>query len=332
MPSRCCAQLTQANIDKEFFLILPSSMTVHIHDAPKWLKLLDQYVRKTHPSLWNPKTTFRWSSTIGHLEQNEGGENRFSPGRLPGHGQIVVENSQTKGKAVIEVAVLPLDGADARFGRRVDMQPGGHDLLFIFPALCEAVRSPCGIEYAKVSPIKKPRPNLQGVAPKDRLDEIARHENRRIDVAFQHVRPQTVLDAISTQSPDYRWLRQGGVIDLIPKPGKGWETKGDSILDRQFKGPLSMPGTTASKAMELLMEAVGREMGINISSAHAALGPAAPSPGLERPEPTISITLSNCVLRECLNEIARADGQAIWHFGPLLPSGYAYRLSRWGRN
>jgi hypothetical protein len=271
-PAGCPAQGETPAVDRQYFLILPISLRTHIFDAPTSLRLLDEHVRRDHPELWNPKTSFKWSCTIGRLAQDSGMENLFYSGYQPGNGEIVIEDVVTGGRSVISVNVAPA----------VDAHPFSTDVLVSFPEHCQIIESPCGIEL--------------GAAPAAPARNL-------------------LLDTLAGESADYAYVREKGVIDLGPKPGAG----GGSVLDRKIKGSLVIQEMSAVKAVSMVLDQAGIQAELS------------PKMGLltKVPFPDISVRLKNRKVRDCLNDIVRADGQAIWYFKDLGKGRYAYNVTRW---
>jgi hypothetical protein len=316
-PGDCFPQTRSTDADEHYFRFFPSSITAHVFDRPTWLATPEHHIRKVHPEY--PKTTFEWSTTIGRLIRNAGSENLFFPGPLPGHGQISIIDTLTHKSRLISINVLPSAPLDYRSNQEVSINPVSHDLLSIFTELCSVLRSPCGIENPTVAANSRNlESQLAGVRPDKVSDEVARLTNRYIDTPFVHVKPIAVLDAIDKQSSDYQWTQYGGVLNLIPKPGKGGAP---SILETRIAKPVTIQGLTAANAIQVLFQSAG----INAKVLS--------SPGISKSTggAIISMTLQDKTLRECLNEIVRADGHAIWQFSTTKDGNYVYDISHWGQ-
>lgn len=311
------AQVGTTAADASYFHLLPSSITLHTDDAPIVLPLTYELVRRLrHPEY--PKTTFKWAATIGRVSKDRQGNALFSPGHKPGSGQVLVEDELSGGKAYVNVTVLPRENLDKRLDQAIDLHPISHDLLVMFPELCKELRLVCGIEYAK-TPSPNRRDYLEGIPRRQRRDAIAKHENRFIDINVKHVIPRALLDAMVAQAPDYRWVRYGDVLDLVPKPGKESGEHGVDVLDTKIRGTLSLMNVSPAEAMRKVFESAG----IRAQQPALGIGPAGTQTAV------ISVTLKDTTVRECLNEIVKADGRTIWQFEPRDDGTFLYSVSNW---
>jgi hypothetical protein len=231
----------------------------------------------------------------------------------------LVKDTATGGQRFIPVVVNPLEALDVRLEQEMQLDPELNDIEFIFPEMCEARKLACGVEYANVSHPANRKEYLKGVPKRQWHNEVARRENRRLNVILSRAKPHTVLDGISS-SPDYQWSRQGDVLNLQPKRGKGWERDGGSVLDKKIDGPIAIANLPAPQAMQLVFQ----KAGINVEQTLHLGG------RTDRKFPPISLSLKDETVRECLNDIVGADGQAIWYFGQEFPGKYAFSASRWG--
>ena len=116
---------------------------------------------------------------------------------------------------------------------------------------------------------------------------------------------RSLLDAALAAEPEYTWSVDNGVVNLVPR------YREPLFLETAIpKLEISEAATTNEALSQLLAvpevsKQAGRELGIRFFG--GGIG-GYPSPARTH----ISLSLSNITVREALNAIARARGDAIW--------------------
>lgn len=146
-----------------------------------------------------------------------------------------------------------------------------------FIDVCRVTNTPCGVEEVRANEI------------------AAKFKGKRQQ--HNNATPRKILNSIASQIPDYRWAMRSGVLNLEPKTREG-----EDVLARKLES-VSIHGVTSFKAaLDVLSQA-------NIKTGYQ-------TPGKVRLA-FVDLDLKNVTVREALNEIVKADGQAAW----LLTNG-----------
>jgi len=141
-----------------------------------------------------------------------------------------------------------------------------------FSDLCHALKRPCGIEEASFGDVAS-----KVKAPRARLQKIT---------------PRKILDRYIKRLPSYQWVYRNGVINVEPK-----KHDGEDVLSRKL-GAVSISGITSFKAaLDVFKQA-------DIQVAYQPQGRVRLA--------IIDLTLKDVTVREALNAIVKADGEAIW--------------------
>ena len=198
-----------------------------------------------------------------------------------------------KVKAFIAALLLsPLNAvaADDFLGSKLDSFGVRQGVDHLWP-LCQKIDRPCGLEELEVND-----PSLS--AP-----------SGGTTIMGQTVRD--VLDHITTRAPKYQWAVRKGVINIEPKD-RGTENP----LDRKL-AKVTLKNMSSTRAA------------LHVLQLANALGSFQP-PGNFRLRKIHDLELENVTVREALNAIVAADGQAMWVVFPRNKDKPSLFFGLWG--
>jgi hypothetical protein len=141
-----------------------------------------------------------------------------------------------------------------------------------FTLCSEYLKRPCGLEKAP--------PNAFG-------------RNAKWSLNLQDTTPRKILDEIAHRTPGYRWAIRDGVVNMEPK-----RSLGDGPLSRKIDHLWIRGESSFQAALAVLHQA-----NIPVSLFH--IGPI-------QTFGNIFVELRNVSVRDALNAIVKADGQAMW--------------------
>lgn len=142
--------------------------------------------------------------------------------------------------------------------------------------LCRSLNKPCGQEQTRSRELR------QGKGPKFSLKKSSARK---------------ALDKITQRYPSHRWIQRDGVLILEPK-----KRAGEDVLARKLER-VSIHDTLSLKAAnDVLRQAKIPGIGISMTG--------------DPRYACIDLELTNVTVREALNAIVKADGQAAWSFVP----------------
>lgn len=199
-------------------------------------------------------------------------------------------------RMVIAVGVLAALVGAARFGHPQQREPSAADA---FASVAESFGVPGGVVW-EVACSPETRPPIHATG--DTMEES--------------------LDSIAKADPRYRWIRRGGVINLIPRQGI------PPFLRAPIKRFDSKGATNAPWAASLLLRLpdvrrAERALRIDNRLSHISLGlMPGPAQTASPPKPRpLGIDARNTTLFGALNSIVRADGQGVWIYREWHCSG-----------
>lgn len=152
-----------------------------------------------------------------------------------------------------------------------------------------------GIELLELC-VKLNRPCGEELAPGYRIMKL-QDLRQSPELHFKNSTASRILDVISLRYPGHQWAIHDGVLILEPK-----NRVGEDLLDRRLDY-VSILGRSSYEAAKMVFA----QAKINVGSIY--VGP----PMLYG---RISVSLKNVTVREALNAIVKADGQAMWTFDP----------------
>ncbi len=173
-------------------------------------------------------------------------------------------------------------------------------------AICAHQHVPCGIEESPADPVFL-------------LAEDHEHEEHlELSWARTTHTAREVLDAVLANHPAYHWEFRDGVLNVVPKPGAEHRKWWRPLLQRKVRN-LDVQNEPAGTAVITACDNAGLSIPI------AATGMSS-IPETAR----ISVHLANMPLREALNAIVKADGEAIWKFAVDPRTGsYSIKVDSW---